>query len=158
MWSGKRKKIQPWVSICGFWTQSCSYRYRSICHRLCLLLSHNYACWVGILWIYLYHSLPIIPFAHLFEPKVGRGLITECLVSLDYMPPQTCGCSEIIRWLSCGYPGEQQQHWSCTTTIFPSVLVRPTEEITCSHQWWQETEGNWVIHTCVYIFRGQWKC
>ena len=27
---------------------------------------------------------------------------------------------------SCSYPEEQQQHWSCTTRIFPSLLVLPT--------------------------------
>jgi len=59
---------------------------------------------------------------------VGRELILEYLVSLEYTPPQTHGCGEITRSLGCSYPEEQQQHWSCTTRIFPSVLVLPTEE------------------------------
>jgi len=31
------------------------------------------------------------PFAHYFESKVGRRLILEYLVSIDYMPSQTDG-------------------------------------------------------------------
>jgi len=39
---------------------------------------------------------------------------------------------------------------------FPSLLVLPTEELQRDNvhcQWWQETEGNWVVRTCVYVFR-----
>jgi len=35
------------------------------------------------------------PFAHYFESKVGRELILEYSVNLDYTPPQMHGCTEI---------------------------------------------------------------
>jgi len=70
-------------------------------------------------------------------------------------PPQTCGCGE-IRWLTCSYPDpeEQQQHWSCTMRIFPSLLVLATEEWQQDNmhcQWWPETKGDWVVWMCVCV-------
>jgi len=44
------------------------------------------------------------------------------------MSPQVCGRSKITQWLGCRYTEEQQQGWSCTMRIFPSLLVLPTEE------------------------------
>ena len=47
-------------------------------------------------WQQKHHTLQTIrsppsPFAHYFESKVGRRLILEYLVSIDYMPSQTDG-------------------------------------------------------------------
>ena len=58
----------------------------------------------------------------------GKYSTTIFMASIDCMPPQTHRCSKITWWLGCSYPEDQQQHWSCTTRTFPSLLVLPTEE------------------------------
>ena len=38
--------------------------------------------------LYVLDNMPPPPFLHYFVPKVGRGLILEYAVSIDYTPPQ----------------------------------------------------------------------
>jgi len=53
-----------------------------------------------------------------------------------------------------------QKNSTCSTRVFPSLLVLPTEERqrhNLHHQWWQEMKWDWVVQVCVYVFRGKWK-
>jgi len=141
-----------WWSL--YHPRKCAYEKQSWSE----MLSHGSE---GLNLGYNYYSLPTIyPPPPYFESKVGRGLILKYLVSLDYTPPRTRGCSEITQWLGCSNLEEQQRHWSCTMGIFPSLLVLPIEEWqqdNGSHQWRQEIKLDWVTRRCVYVFRGQQK-
>jgi len=63
------------------------------------------------------------------------------------------GCSEI----TCSYPEEQQQHWSCTTRISQVCWYFPQKsgsEITCTvsdDRRRRETKRDWMVQMCLHL-------
>ena len=127
-----------------------------------LLLSHNYACWVGILWIPVPQS-PDNMSLHLhitLSLKWGGDLYSNVWLVSTICPHKRVDAVKSYDDLAVAIQGNSSNighvPWESSQVCW-YFLQKSGSEITCSHQWWEETEGDWVIHMCVYIFRGQQK-
>ena len=61
---------------------------------------------------------------HYLESKLGLELILKYSAGLDHTPKHV----DALKSHHDLAVAQQQLHWSCTTRIFPSLLVIPTEE------------------------------